>query len=92
MEMLSLEFTGGPWDGGTMAFSPKQADVGYPIEWQIKLTPEGLGHLYESEGPMLEGLEMLAMTYKGSTEEDEWRPGGIEFISDEDGGEAGEVA
>ena len=92
VEMVNLEFRGGPWDGGKLEFSPRQADVGYPVEWQIKMTPDGSGHLYESVGPMLEGLEVLVLEYRGSTDEDEWRPGGIEFISDEDGSEAGDVA
>lgn len=85
-DTLVLRFQDGPWDGANMNLNSAQADIGFKVEWAVRIKSEGATHLYESEIPLLEDSTELAMQYLGSNAGTEWKPGiflSSEFESDE---------
>lgn len=73
---MLLEFKGGPWDGGNLSLEDNKTDVGYKLEWAIRLREGGGDHLYESSDVVLEDSESLTLEYRGCIPLDEsWMPG-----------------
>ena len=82
-DTVELRFEGGPCDGGLFKLPIVQADVGYKVEWAVRVKAVGATHTYESETVLLEDSDTLTMRYAGkSLDNEEWMPGMYDMTDD----------
>mgnify|MGYP003627519955 CR=1 FL=1 len=81
---MILTFNGGPWDGARLELEGNKTDVGYKLEWALRLREGSGDHMYESADVVLEDTATLVLEYRGcNPSDDAWAPGWTNREDDE---------